>query len=250
MGSLWPVEEGMVRKVIQTFRNNKIVIFPQTLYFTDDEEGRKQKDVSKKIYGMHKNLTLFLRENKSYELAKIDMKLKNVYLAPDMVLALNILSRKSEVRKNVLFCLRNDKERVLTEEHKQMLTDVIKSVYPEEKIIDTDTVSTKNVWKNQREKAVYDKIEEFSKAKLIVTDRLHGMVFAALACTPCIVMGSCNYKVKGIYQWIENNQYISFIDDINRIRDDIEKVINAGNAEKMDKKLIDGLFETLRECVL
>jgi len=52
----------------------------------------------------------------------------------------------------------------------------------------------------------YPFLNDFSSSKLVVTDRLHGMVFAALAGTPCVVMGNCNYKVKGIYNWIENKE--------------------------------------------
>lgn len=250
LGSLWPVEEEMVRKVIKNFPDNKIVIFPQTLYFTDDEEGIKQKTISQEIYKEHKNITLFLRDEVSYRFAKNDMKMKNIHLAPDMALILDSVERVDEVRENILFCLRGDKEKSLSKEQEQKLIDVVGRLYPEDKIIYTDTVSTKNVWKNQREKAVYDKIEEFSKAKMVVTDRLHGMVFAALAGTPCIVMGSCNYKVKGIYNWIKNNTYISFVDDFNLIDESIHKVMMSGSIKNFDKTLIEGQFEELKEIIL
>ena len=36
------------------FPNNTIIIFPQTIYFSDDEEGRKVLDESIKIYNSHK----------------------------------------------------------------------------------------------------------------------------------------------------------------------------------------------------
>lgn len=41
MGSLWPIEEIKIRKAIKYFKNNRIIIFPQTVYFdSDTEEGK------------------------------------------------------------------------------------------------------------------------------------------------------------------------------------------------------------------
>ena len=54
-------EEGR-RTVIETFPNNKIISFPQTAYFSDTGEGKKQLEISKQIYNAHKNLVILARE--------------------------------------------------------------------------------------------------------------------------------------------------------------------------------------------
>ena len=250
LGTLWPVEEKMVRDVIKAFPNNKLIVFPQTLYFSDDAEGEKQKKLSKEIYNNHKSLYLFMRETKSYELAKDEMKLKNVFLAPDIVLALDPFEAAINERKGVVFCLRSDKEKVLTDEQEKEIADNVNKYYKDEKITYTDTVISKDVWKNEREVEVYKKIEEFSKAKLVVTDRLHGMVFAALAGTPCIVMGNCNYKVRGIYNWIKNNEYVEFIEDFDALEQIVCKMSQLKDGQKLDKSLTDSNFNELKKCLM
>ncbi len=251
LGSLWPEEDEMSLKAVKNFKNSKIVLFPQTIYFYDNEEGKKQKELAKNVYKNHKNLHLFFRETKSYNLAKNDMKLDNVFLVPDMVLALE--QYKSDVnreRKGILFCLRSDKEKTLIDIQEKQLVDNVNKYYKGEQITYTDTVIEKNIWKNERKREVYKKIDEFYNTRLVVTDRLHGMVFAALAGTPCIVMGNCNYKVKGIYNWIKNNDYIEFIEDFDSLEEIVDKMSKLKADQKFDKTLIKVKFDDLRKCLL
>ena len=49
---------------------------------------------------------------------------------------------------------------------------------------------------------VYKKITEFSKYKVVVTDRLHGMIFSLLSKTPCIVFDNKTKKVSESLKWI------------------------------------------------
>ena len=55
-------------------------------------------------------------------------------------------------------------------------------------------------------------MQEFCGAELLITDRLHGMVFAALTGTPCIVFSNYNHKVKGTYEWIKYLPYIRYVE--------------------------------------
>ena len=74
----------------------------------------------------------------------------------------------------------------------------------------------------KREEELKRKFNEFKSAKLIVTDRLHGMVFAAITGTNCIVINSKSPKMKGCYDWIKDLDYIAFIDDV----ENIDKIID------------------------
>ena len=67
---------------------------------------------------------------------------------------------------------------------------------------DSDTVVGRQISPDQREGEVLSKLEEFSSAELVITDRLHGMIFCAVTGTPCIVINSKSPKVRGCYQWI------------------------------------------------
>ena len=59
----------------------------------------------------------------------------------------------------------------------------------------------------------------------MITDRLHGMVFAAITSTPCIALSNYNQKVKGTYEWIKHLPYIRFIEDENDIYKHIDELL-------------------------
>ncbi|WP_423202829.1 polysaccharide pyruvyl transferase family protein [Morganella morganii] len=55
---------------------------------------------------------------------------------------------------------------------------------------------------------------KFSNSKLVVTDRLHGMIFAFITNTPCLVIRNSNHKIEETYKnWISNFNYIKLIND-------------------------------------
>ena len=68
------------------------------------------------------------------------------------------------------------------------------------------------------------KIVEFSSCKIIVTDRLHGMIFSLIAGVPCVAIDNKNHKVSGVYKTIESvfkrvciltNEYIKTMQNIS-----------------------------------
>ena len=61
-----------------------------------------------------------------------------------------------------------------------------------------------------REKVFRQKIEQFKRASLVVTDRLHGMVFSAITGTPCVALSNYNHKVRETYRWLQQLPYIRF----------------------------------------
>lgn len=215
-GNQYQVAESTRRTIIQRFNNNKIILFPQTMYFSDDEEGRRELLISKSIYEKHPDLTLVAREKKSYRLMK-DSFSKRVILTPDIVLYLN-KSKFTVKRKGALFCFRNDIEGVLSPSDKEKAYSHLKQVY--EQVSLTDTVGANNF------AAVEEKFEQFRSAEIVVTDRLHGMVFAAITGTPCIALSNYNYKVSGTFDWIKHVGYIKFARSVEQIPDYISELRN------------------------
>ena len=54
------------------------------------------------------------------------------------------------------------------------------------------------------------------------------MIFALLTGTPCIVFNNSNYKIKGVYKWIEKINYIKFYNE-KEIDKDLNNLINLNN---------------------
>lgn len=250
MGSLWPQEEKMIEYVLTNFPDNKICVLPQTLYFTDDIQGEEDRKRFVKVCEGHKNLWLFFREETSYLLAERLLPNAKIFLAPDMALSMRPKYKKYK-KKDILLCLRNDKEKKIQETDIEIIKNAIHNFYPDETVIVTDTVLKKNVWKNEREYEVYAKIQQFAEAKLIITDRLHGMVFAALAGTPCVVCGNINHKVKGIYQWIKNNRYIYFADNKEELVEGI-RILSQYDINNIvfDRTFYENHYEELKQVLM
>ena len=221
LGSLWMVEEQTFKTTIENFPNNKIIVFPQTIYFSNDIEGNKVLEESKKIYNSHKNLYICCREEYTYNYMKKNFPKCNLLLVPDMVLYLDDYNKNLE-RTNILFCLRKDKEKINNN------FSTIKEKAKNYNLFYTDTIVKKRIYEFNRKKELNRKFDEFSKFKLIITDRLHGMVFALLTGTPCIVFNNINYKIKGVYKWIEKIDYIKMYNE-KTIDDDFDYLINLND---------------------
>ncbi len=74
---------------------------------------------------------------------------------------------------------------------------------------------------------VGEQLIKFAKSKVIVTDRLHGLIFALITNTPCIVISSYNQKLKEFTDMLKDNKSIIFIDkDISKLEKNLEALYN------------------------
>ena len=249
IGSQWMMEEDLVNKVVETFKEHKIIIFPATIFFKDDAFGKKELEKSIKIFNNARNLNIFAREIKTYEFATKTYKNANVILIPDIVLSLENSNLNCE-REGILLCLRKDVEGVFSQKDKDKLYSII-NMY-DTNIRQIDTVVDYPIKPKNRKKEIEKKLKEFSSSKIVITDRLHGMIFAVITNTHCIVLGNYNYKVKGVYEnWIKGKvNNVIFAEDINEIQTNIIKLENmkSHNTIKFDfKELINILKEDINK---
>lgn len=239
MGNLWESDEKRRQNIIIDYPKNKIVVFPQSIFYTDNIEGDVALERSAQIYNSHKNLVLCARENRSFKLMKAKYKNCKVLLVPDIVLSLKF-NVNMEERSGVLFCLRKDIEKAISEQIIQNLENIFfdKDFHIEY----TDTVILEKIELIERNEVVTKKINEFAKYSIVVTDRLHGMIFCAITGTPCIVLPNNNYKVEGVYQqWLSKYSWIHYGDS------DVEKFIDTVIKEEYQPINIDSSFKELQE---
>ena len=88
------------------------------------------------------------------------------------------------------------------------------------------TKPVNNISEKIRENILKDKFEELQSAKLVITDRLHGMIFSAITETPCVVFDSLTHKIIESYDWFKNLGYIQMCKNINNLENCIKKAIN------------------------
>lgn len=209
LGNQWYHNEVIVEYILNNFSDNKIIILPQTLYFYKNKEFAKQICKARKAF-QNTNYLLFLRDRGSCNQADEFFKSKYLY-APDMALRLN-LDIPTLKRSGILVCFRDDKERCMNQEERSDIIDKLSSEFGE---IKYTTTVVSDVNPDNRVFSVYKKLLEISRAQILITDRLHAMIFAAITCTPCIAFDNSSKKVSGVYDWIKNLKYIKCIGSTN-----------------------------------
>ena len=224
LGNRFLNEENVRRKVIQDFQSNPIVIFPQTIFFDDSEEGKAELEISRKIYNCHPNLTILLRGNKSFCMAKEYFPNARLICCLDMALILKKDYRFQ--RKGILLCLRdlNDESGLSRELYDNILSTVEK-VDPE--YIKTNNlyhnIPTEDIHRDIRWEAVTAELKRFSSVSVVVTDRLHGLIFSMITSTPCVLLSAFNQKIPEFYEMVNGSNGIFFIDyDISKLNGAIE----------------------------
>lgn len=209
IGTLWPRVEELFRSIISCCPDSKILCLPNTAFFEDSPQGEQEYEKSRQIYNSHDALTICAREEVSHSLLrKIH---RDVALIPDMALLLNKCEPKQK-RKGCILCLRTDRERTRTDDEEAVLIKQINRIFGTN-VYRSDMDIGRSIQPEFREAELERKFSEFRGAELVVTDRLHGMIFAAITGTPCIVMNSKSPKVYGCYKWLEDLNYIIFLSD-------------------------------------
>ncbi|KQB82660.1 polysaccharide pyruvyl transferase family protein [Leuconostoc lactis] len=244
MGDVWEGSEIERENIISKFKdtNNRIISFPQSYNFTNTEKGKKLKERANDVYSDSDNLTLFARENLSFKNMKNNFNVKNqIEFVPDIVFSLN-KRNPDVVRKNIMTVLRSDRE-ILPNQSKTDIVQFVSQTFTNINKSDTTADSILNIISNKRrDKLLTNKWLEFSSSKVVITDRLHGMVFAYITGTPAIVFDNKNHKVKNSYiDWLNDVDYIHFADEYSTVelQNLIKKYMNTDNFMGKPSNLIN-----------
>lgn len=202
MGNLWPNEEMLLQDMIYSFHNHKIVIFPQTVFYDFKIQNFGTLIYQgNKIYDQCTDITLFVRDRRSYEFAVANLNIKKVKLVPDIALYYSV-KRKRKKRGNIVgTCMRKDRE----QSSDLKFVDQIYNALIEKgfRLREISTINDKRVRSYERGKICSNQFRKFSACNIIITDRLHAMIFSFLTGTPCIVFDNKTKKVSGVYnQWL------------------------------------------------
>lgn len=247
MGIEYLIEESCRRKVIQMFPDFPLTIFPQTMDFGDTLDGKRELEVSQKIYNKHPSLTIFAREQYSYDAMSSSFSRNNVYLFPDMVLFLDE-SNDTVVRNGASLFLRDDVESVLNNENRAKIYKILEKEFSGCR--KSDTLCDLNyVVPNKRGEILQSKFNEFRNSELIITDRLHGMVFSAITSTPCIALSNYNNKIRGTYEWIKFLPYIKFANSLDELPTLITELTQLHKTQYSNQKLRK-CFDDMKNIIL
>ena len=231
LGNEYIYIENSRRNVIKTFPNNKIFSFPQTIYFSNNDEGNKEFEITKQIYNNHKDLTLMARDKISFNIMKKNFPNNKVFFTPDIVTILNESQSTNIERNGALFIIRNDVESVLATNKLNSIIDICKKYYFN--IEFSDTAIKENILSHKKEEKLQVMFNKYKKSELVITDRLHGMIFAAITGTPCLAFDNYNHKIKSTSEWFKDLNYIKFIDSSTSFEYIEKTILDLKNLENI-----------------
>lgn len=226
MGDLYGDIELLRLMIVKAFPHNRIISFPQTIEYIDTQKNRFLYNLSKRVYNSHKNLLMCARESVSYAKMQELYPQCNVCMLPDIVMTLDKRSDIVKREDNVItLCVRNDKEKKKTALDEDLLKSQLIDMGYKLNISDTH-IGKSRMSVEEREAELRKIWDIFSKSKLVITDRLHGMIFAYITGTPALVLPNSNFKVEKCYEWINDCGYIDFVSEPNN-----ESLLNRLNIE-------------------
>jgi pyruvyl transferase EpsO len=200
-GDLYPLHQDFRESIIRRHKENRILVFPQTLFFRSDEKYRKTCGT---LSG-HPDLHIFCRDSNSHELAR--RMTKNVYMMPDTAHYLwgeswisTEYPESDAMTYGKLALLRTDQERKpvsspdieadkimdwpsLVGKHEAKIA-LMKKVWKTSRRLGLECRLVDGIklgfWQNYARRLIEDAVKEFRRARMIVTDRLHGHILACL----------------------------------------------------------------------
>lgn len=215
MDDVYPSLENARRYVVRSFPRHPVISFPQTFAFSDTPEGRRALKRSARTYGAHRQLTVFGREPRTLELMKAGLPGVRVEYCPDIVLSLGSTAQIRE-RSGIMLTVREDKEVMLTAEERAGIRRVIESKTDDIVVKDTVDVSIDDCQPDTFEKTLRDFWDLLSTRRVVVTDRLHCMIFCVNTKTPVVVLPNSNHKIKGTYDaWLKSHSYVRYLDSFD-----------------------------------
>ncbi|WP_277022348.1 polysaccharide pyruvyl transferase family protein [Paracoccus hibiscisoli] len=200
-GDIWPQFQEFRERIISTYPMKHVVQMPQSIHFSDDRALAKTAAVLRDAT----HLRLLVRDFESYDLASTHFGCE-VTLCPDMAFALGPLKRSKAPDLDVLLLLRTDKESM---RETTMIRD-LPAGWEQTDWIDEDpdtrkkarfdmrvsavlSLNMQRLSKLSRRKHYYQRVtdtrmkrgtELLSRAKFIITDRLHVHIISTLMGIP------------------------------------------------------------------
>lgn len=234
IGDLYQQEERLHRKIISEFPDHKIIILPQTISFSDSENGQSELEKSQRIYNRHRDLTLFVRGKMNFEFAKRHFSKVRTVIMPDTVHALS--NTYAFDRKGALLSIRNDVEGILNADQRAEIIEIAEKLTGSVEY--RTNMHTEDIPRDIRGLIVRSELMRYSSHQVVITDRLHGMIFSAVTETPCVVLSTYNHKIRDYYEtFFKDSNAIFFIgDEIDKLE---EAIVAALQVEKSNYPVFD-----------
>ena len=253
LGDRYLGSEIQRREIIRTLPKNRIIILPQTIFFSDNDRGREQACLSSEVYSGHDALTLLARDTESERIAQKIFKNVDILKIPDFVLS---TPPRNEFRgsklANVLICIRKDMlGKLSNRESSEVFTKLDNALPCKWELHDTNI--DRDIPPEKRHLEFVKMLDLFDGFDAVITNRFHGTIFSVLTRKTCVILETLPFgnwvdksmKVKGSSQWFKDLPFVELAHGI----EDISEVLTRTSSTN-DRKLPnwnDLYFDPLRE---
>ena len=248
-GDLYDDIQYLRELFLTSFPRTPTISLPQTIEFSETVYGRWAAWRARRAYNRHRKLAVMARDSRSYERALEMFPRCKVALAPDVVLT-HDASSPSDERAGVLVALRTDLERALDDDARDALVAAASEV---DHVRRRDThVGDVRLSRPEAVAILADYWQDWRSSSLVITDRLHGMIFAVITGTPCLALDSGTGKVSQFYRdWLEDHPGVSLASSADCITwDDLVGIGDRGaEATVRLTELFAERFATCRAAV-
>lgn len=237
----------MHKAVMEVLPTARVLMMPQTIFF----KTKVRKEQCSKIYNNQKRMLFLARDKVSYDMAKEMFPEIEKRCFPDIVTTLIGTKIFNTNRDGIIFCLRNDVEKFYSDDDLKKLIEKCKTIG---NVNRTDTTKNVNVV-NRAEEFINTEISEYSKYKVMVTDRYHGTILALVAGTPVVIVKSTDHKVITGADWFKGvyDNYVYVAEDLDDAYNLVKRIYSRNKypqlksyfqEEYYDK--LPGIFENLK----
>ena len=208
LGTIYPEAELQRRFLIQKFSRTRIIIFPQSVYFEPTRYGARHLNQSIRIYNRHPNLTLIARDKPSFDQMSKSFPANHILLWPDTVLMLPPMPASLSRRQMITLSIRRDNESGLDAAQAIAIEQLAAAKGMEIVFRDTNIDNLHHTLVN-RHQPVEEIWKTYADSRIVITDRLHGVIFCAITGTPCIALNNNNSKVQNLIEtWLGDASFI------------------------------------------
>ncbi|TYR36882.1 polysaccharide pyruvyl transferase YvfF [Sphingobacterium phlebotomi] len=227
-GDIWPKHQKFRLNVIQQYKQNPIIIFPQTVSYSD--VSQIEKEAAK--LAEHKKLTICARDQRSFDLLKKYFT-NNILMLPDMAFCIDtqiLREYDRPIGEKQLFLMRNDKELSHAYNYKQFVggeENMDVKDWPTKQRgnlmhkVMTRPIHPRFPFKNFTDYYAYNIYRKYlvkkgvsflSTYKYIYTTRLHGAILSVLLHKPLTFLDNSYGKNKGFYDtWLSELEDVKFL---------------------------------------
>lgn len=214
-GDVWPAHQDYRIAVLDARKGRPVIQMPQSIHFAEPA----RIDATARAIDAHGAFTLLVRDRESLALAEARFPC-DVRLCPDMAFGMGPLRRRGAADLDVLLVLRTDHERVTESAGRLppgwLLTDWMEDtpglydrITRQTRIGALLSLNPRELSRAARARRFYDAIAEerverglrlLSRARFVITDRLHVHILSTLLGIPHVFLDNSYGKIRRLSQ--------------------------------------------------